>query len=134
MREEIRPMTPEAEFYTSEGCFINELSNTSEDPEVSIAQARVAPGRTTRWHRLNGTAERYVVLSGEGVVEVGDLPPQRVRPRDVVLIPSNCRQRITNTGTHDLLFLAICTPRFETQAYEDIDESPMPTNGEPASP
>ena len=126
MREEIRPVNPDAEFYTSEGCFINELSNTSEDPDVSIAQARVAPGRSTRWHRLKGTTERYVILSGEGVVEIGDLPPQGVSPRDVVLIPSNCRQRITNVGAQDLLFLAICTPRFETQAYEDIDASPMP--------
>ncbi|MBI5752573.1 MAG: hypothetical protein HZA59_10585 [Hydrogenophilales bacterium] len=48
-------MNPDAEFYTPEGCFITELSNSDADPEVSIAQARVPAGVTTRWHRLNGT-------------------------------------------------------------------------------
>ena len=31
------------------------------------------------------------------------------------------RQRITNTGNSDLLFLALCTPRFVWDAYEDIE-------------
>jgi len=57
--EEVRPMVPEAEFYTAEGCYINELSNSDADPEASIARARVRPGVTTRWHCLAGTTERY---------------------------------------------------------------------------
>ena len=36
------------EYYFEEGCFINELSNSDADPAVSIAQARVKPGETTR--------------------------------------------------------------------------------------
>jgi mannose-6-phosphate isomerase-like protein (cupin superfamily) len=127
MQEEVRIMDPGAEFYTPEGCFINELSNTDADPEASIARARVEPGKTTRWHRITGRTERYVILSGEGKVEVGNLPPQRVGTGDVVLIPPDCRQRITNTGSMDLFFLAVCTPRFLPEAYEDIDPSPMPT-------
>ena len=123
MEPAIKPIDPEAEFETDERCSINELSNTVEDPAVSIAQARVLPGVTTRWHRLVGTAERYVILSGEGLMEVGDLPPEQVRPGDVVLIPPLCRQRISNTGTEDLVFLAICTPRFRREVYEDVDET-----------
>jgi mannose-6-phosphate isomerase-like protein (cupin superfamily) len=65
--------------------------------------------------------ERYYILKGRGEVEVGDLPPQLVEPGDIVLIPPMCRQRITNTGTQDLIFLAICTPRFLNEAYEDIE-------------
>jgi hypothetical protein len=42
-----------------------------------------------------------------------------------VLIPP-CRQRITNVGNEDLIFLAICTPQFRDEAYEDIDPDPMP--------
>jgi mannose-6-phosphate isomerase-like protein (cupin superfamily) len=127
MREEVRLMVPEAEFYTAEGCYINELSNIDADPEASIARARVRPGVTTRWHRVVGTTERYVLLSGAGKVEVGNLPAQTVAPGDVVLIPPGCRQRITCLGNEDLIFLAICTPRFRTEAYEDIDPDPMPT-------
>jgi mannose-6-phosphate isomerase-like protein (cupin superfamily) len=127
MHEEVRPMVPEAEFYTAEGCHINELSNSDADPGVSIARARVRPGVTTRWHRLAGTTERYVVLSGAGKVEVGNLPGQTVAPGDVVLIPPGCRQRITCLGNEDLVFLAICTPRFRPGAYEDMDPGPVPT-------
>jgi mannose-6-phosphate isomerase-like protein (cupin superfamily) len=109
------------EFYISEGCFITEWSNTSEDLEVSIARARVAPGVTTRWHRLARTTERYVVLEGSGRAYVGDLEARDVLPGDVVLIPPDCRQRIANTGKGDLVFLAICTPRFTNAAYEELE-------------
>ena len=91
---------------------------------VSIARARVEPGKTTRWHRLNGTAERYVILSGSGRVEIGELPPEDVSVGDVVLIPPMCRQRITNTGAQDLIFIAVCTPRFSFDVYEDINDHP----------
>jgi mannose-6-phosphate isomerase-like protein (cupin superfamily) len=133
MHEEVRHMIPEAEFYTAEGCYINELSNSDADPEVSIARARVRPGITTRWHCLAGIMERYVVLSGTGKVEVGNLPAQTIAPGDVVLIPPACRQRITCLGNKDLVFLAICTPRFRPEAYEDMDPDPVPAAPAPDS-
>ena len=122
MNEGIRRFDASAEFYTPEQCYIVELSNTPDDPEVSIARARVAPGVTTRWHRVAGTAERYVIIEGRGRVEVGNLPPHEVGAGDVVIIPPSCRQRIANIGIGELIFLAICTPRFRPEAYEDIDE------------
>ena len=112
------------EYYFEEGCYINELSNSSEDPDVSIAQARVLPGETTRWHRLHNTVERYVILQGQGEVEIGQLPPATTGKGDVVLIPAGCRQRIRNTGETELVFLAICSPRFQADAYEDIEDNP----------
>jgi len=110
-----------AEYFTPELCHINELANTADDPAASIARARVAPGVTTRWHRLAETAERYVILEGRGKVEIGDVRPHDVGPGDVVLIPPLCRQRITNIGAGDLVFLAICTPRFTLDAYQDLE-------------
>ena len=107
------------EYYFAEGCFITEWSNSPDDPELSIARARVEPGRTTRWHCLRGTGERYVILEGAGRVEIGDLPPQAVGAGDVVVIPPGARQRIANTGDGDLVFLAICSPRFTAAAYVD---------------
>ncbi len=124
MREQVRVMDLGAEFHTDEGCFITELANIPEDADASIARVRVLPGVTTRWHRLNRTIERYVILSGSGRVEVGELPAQMVSPNDVVLIPPGCPQRITCTSSEDLVFLAICTPRFRPEAYEDIDPAP----------
>ena len=122
MKEAIISQDLSKEFYTREKCYITELSNTPEDPDASIARARVKPGITTRWHRLIGTAERYYIVSGSGRVEIGKLPPQEVGTGDIVLIPAMCRQRITNTGADDLIFLAICTPRFSDEVYEDIEE------------
>ena len=59
-----------------------------------------------------------------GRVEIGTLPATEVAAGDVVLIPPMCRQRITNTGAEELIFLAICTPRFSDDAYQDIDDKP----------
>ena len=123
MKETIKQLNLSDEFYTPEGCYITEVSNTPDDPDASIARARVGPGVTTRWHRLKGTAERYYIVEGRGRVEVGKIPPQEVKAGDVVLIPPMCRQRITNIGSEDLIFLAICTPRFSNDVYEDIENS-----------
>jgi mannose-6-phosphate isomerase-like protein (cupin superfamily) len=122
MKETIKYFKDKSEFFISEGCHIVELSNEPHD-DVSIARARVEPGVTTRWHRLAGIIERYVILEGTGRAEVGDLPAAEVNAGDVVIIPENCRQRIGNTGSKDLIFLAICSPRFEVSAYEDIDDA-----------
>jgi mannose-6-phosphate isomerase-like protein (cupin superfamily) len=125
LKEKVIRMVPDAEFYTDERCFINELSNVAGDPDVSVARARVLPGIATRWHRLHGITERYVILSGSGCVEIGSLAPEQVEPGDVVHIPPECRQRITNNGDQELIFLAICTPRFRQEVYEDIDDEPL---------
>jgi mannose-6-phosphate isomerase-like protein (cupin superfamily) len=77
------PFPPE--FATAERCFMTELMNLDASPEVSLALARVAPGVTTRLHAVAGTIERYVILRGEGIVEIdGRAAP--VRPGDVVVI------------------------------------------------
>lgn len=122
----IKPYDASLEFLTEERCYILELSNCSHDPAVSIAQARVPPGVTTRWHKLEGVIERYVILSGIGRVEVGEQPASTVNQGDVVLIPAACKQRIQNIGDTDLIFLAICTPRFRFEIYKDIDEGLEP--------
>ena len=124
MRPMIQPMQRGDEHLTEERCYILELSNSADDPQASIARARVLPGMTTRWHRLRDIAERYVLLEGRGEVEIGELAAHMVSVGDVVRIPPGCRQRIRNTGEVDLVFLAICTPRFEWSAYEDLEAPP----------
>src|SRR6478736_3891563 len=121
MNAAIFPLRLDREFHTSEECYITELCNSPADGEASVARARVEPGVTTRWHRLRGIAERYVILEGQGRVEVGELPATDVGPGDVVFIPPGCRQRITQHGRGDLVFLAICSPRFLPAAYEDLE-------------
>jgi len=127
MIEAINHPADAEEYFTAEGCYITELSNSNDDPTLSIARARVEPGITTRWHRLDGIAERYYIISGHGHVEIGGLPAQDVACGDTVLIPPMCRQRISNVGRDDLVFLAICSPRFTADAYEDIEDNQAAT-------
>ena len=111
---------PASEFYTAERCYILESWNSSEDEALSIARARVAPRVTTALHAVTATTERYLIVSGHGRVEVDMLPPAAVAPGDVVVIPPGKPQRITNTGDVDLVFYAICTPRFRPSAYQEL--------------
>lgn len=113
-----------AEYFFREGCHIREWWNRPQDGAASVARARVEPGVTTRWHRLRGVSERYVVLAGEGRVDVGEAGAVRsemLGHGSVVYIPPGCPQRITNTGAQDLVFLAICTPRFLPDCYEELE-------------
>ena len=117
MRPEILKHDESNEYFFEEGCHILELSNDPGDPEISIASARLAPGETTLWHFLKDTSERYVILQWQGLVEVGELDPETVNAGDITRIPAGCPQRIANTGDADLVFLAICSPRFQRENY-----------------
>ena len=118
--ETIDPFRPETEFYLEEGCYIVELHNTGTDTDCSIARARVEPGMVTELHCLRGIVERYVRMAGWGEVEINGQAPAAVAPLDVVTIPAGVSQRIRNTGDIDLVFLCVCTPRFEAEKYMQL--------------
>ena len=84
MRAELKKFIPGAGFETAERGFITEIANDPSDPAVSIARARVEPGVTTAWHKLRGTAERYIIVSGQGLAEVEDLDAMPVTTGDVI--------------------------------------------------
>ncbi len=111
-----------AEFETDERCHIIELANDPDDEAISIARARVEPGVSTAWHKLQGVSERYLIISGEGRAEIGEMGAVDMKPGDVLRIPANRPQRITNTGTKDLIFYCICTPRFTASCYIDMEK------------
>ena len=117
----IRKFNPDAGFNTQERCHINELLNTEKQPECSIAQATVAPGVTTQLHAVKDTIERYVILQGRGQVYINHKAAQDVLPGDTVIIPAGVAQKIANTGTEELVFLCICTPRFEQKNYLKLE-------------
>jgi mannose-6-phosphate isomerase-like protein (cupin superfamily) len=110
------------EFFTSERCWILESWNTPDDPAVSIVRARVEVGVQTQLHQLRGVDERYLVVDGVGEMELGGAPAVRVRPGDIVMIPGGVSQRIRNIGKGDLIFYCICSPRFEPQCYENLED------------
>ena len=108
---------PETGFDTPERCHIIEMMNTDQDVECSVAQATIKPGVTTQLHALENVSERYVIVEGNGLVEIGGGEPMPVNRMDIVYIPAGVMQRITNTGDSDLIILCVCTPRFENSCY-----------------
>ena len=108
------------EMWTSERCFIAELVNDADWPEVSLARCRVEPGITTELHALD-VLEIYVIESGCGLMRVGDEAPFPVGPGSAVTIPQHAPQQITNTGSADLEFLCVCTPRFSPESYTSLE-------------
>lgn len=116
----IRKASASKEFYTGERCYITELLNDDSVPQTSLARSRVLPGVTTELHRLT-VAEWYVIGEGAGLMEVAGSDPFAVGPGDVVAVPPNISQRITNTGDSDLELQCLCLPRFTPECYESLE-------------
>ena len=116
------------EHLTPERCFIYENWGliSGGDPTVSVARARVKSGVTTRLHHLTDAQEIYIIIKGEGKVQLGSIEPARVAEGDVVVIPAGASQRIANIGKVDLVFYCVCTPAFMKERYVD-EEAENPT-------
>lgn len=117
----IEQYQPGKEFLLEEGCYLTELYNGTDDPDCSVARARLPAGCSTRLHSLENVIERYVIIEGKGEVRVGDVLAG-VGPMDTVAIPAGQPQCIRNTGETDLVFLCICTPRFQPECYRDLED------------
>lgn len=110
------------EYFFEENCFITEVFNREDYPEISVARARVLPGEWTHWHQLE-SLELYFIVSGKGSVSVGEgVKNEKVSAGDVVVIPAKIPQRIQNVGDEDLVFLAICCPGFKPENYLDLEK------------
>ncbi len=108
------------EFWTDERCFITELVNHEDSPDVSLALGRVEVGVTTQLHAL-GVEEIYTVKDGTGLLEV-DGETLSLGAGDSVRITAGQAQRITNTGKGDLVFYLTCRPRFMPQTYKNLED------------
>lgn len=109
------------ESYIEERCYIAEYLNNDAEQNLSVSRARVEPGAVTALHLLKGTAERYIIVAGEGEMEINGKIWGSVWAGDVVNIPPDTSQRIRNTGGKDLVFFCICTPRFDFSNYVHLE-------------
>ncbi len=116
----IPPTQSPEEVWTTERCYITELLNHADSPEVSIARTRVEPGVTTQLHVLS-VNEWYVIESGQGLMSVGEQPAYPVAAGDCIEIRQGVAQKIHNDGDCDLLFLCVCTPRFTLESYTSLE-------------
>lgn len=109
------------EFYVDDCYYVTEWWNKPEDPALSVARLRVAPGVSTRSYRLRGVTEYYLFLSGHGLVEIDGIN-REVEPGDGLLIKAGSWRCITNMGEHNLGLLSICRPRFKRMRHKSQEE------------
>ncbi len=101
-------------FTTKDGSEIRELlaHRNSCIRNQTLAEARLPVGASTTPHHHVKTEEIYYILTGQGLMRVGD-DTQAVGPGDAIAIPPGALHQITNTGKQVLKFLCCCAPGYE---------------------
>ena len=88
---------------------------TSEITQCSLAEETLPPGCAVTPHRHRQIEEIYYIVSGRGLMTVGD-ETREVGAGDAVYIPRGNRHTLKNTGADTLKVVLVCGPAF---FYED---------------
>jgi mannose-6-phosphate isomerase-like protein (cupin superfamily) len=88
---------------------------TSEITQCSLAEETLPPGRAVTPHHHNQLEEIYYILSGQGLMTVGD-EKREVGAGDAVYVPRGHRHTLENTGAEPIKLILVCGPAF---FYED---------------
>ena len=105
-----------------DGSLLAELLHPDKVPgaqrlRCSVAHAIVPHGESTLPHVLKTSTELYYILQGSGEIHVGSRSAL-VHHGQIILIPRGRKQYIRNTGTGDLVFLCIVTPKWQAADEE----------------
>lgn len=117
-------------FVTKDGSEIRELLayRNSSIRNQSLAEARVAVGRSTQEHYHAKTEEIYFITQGEGRMRIeGEIAS--VKAGDAIAIPPGRRHKLWNTGSLPLTLLCACAPCYE---HSDTILTETETEVEPA--
>ncbi|WP_406661350.1 cupin domain-containing protein [Methanolobus sp. ZRKC3] len=100
-------------YITKDGSLIKELMHPLVHGNLaqSLAEATVPVGSSTDLHRHNITEEIYHILSGSGVLTLGNKIIE-VQEGDSVCIHPGTPHSIENTGAKDLRILCCCSPAY----------------------
>jgi mannose-6-phosphate isomerase-like protein (cupin superfamily) len=99
-------------FTTKDGSTIRELLGAQHGAaNQSLAEATLEPGQATQRHYHARNEELYVLLDGEGEMEV-DGATRRVGAGDAILIPPGAWHQITSAADTPLRFLCCCAPPY----------------------
>jgi mannose-6-phosphate isomerase-like protein (cupin superfamily) len=88
---------------------------TSGITRCSLAEEVLPPGCAVPPHYHRELEEIYYVLSGSGVMTVGE-ETREVGAGDAVYVPRGARHTLKNTGSKEIKLLLVCGPAF---FYED---------------
>ena len=92
---------------------------TSAITQCSLAEEMLPPGCAVTPHYHRDIEEIYYLVSGRGLMTVGD-EIQEVNAGDAVYVPRGNRHTLQNTGTETIKLILICGPAFfyEDQVFE----------------
>ena len=111
----------QSEYQTKDGSTIRELMHPTVHGEpaknLSLAEATVAPGQQTALHVHHQTEELYYIVSGKGLMQVGD-DELNVETGDTICIPPGTPHSIRAIGEEALKILCCCSPAY---AHEDTE-------------
>jgi len=115
-RSRVEPIT------APDGSAVRELLHPSRHAieRLSVAEATVEPGRSTRLHRHPIAEEVYQILDGAGVLELGD-ERLAVVPGDIIRIAPGQPHRLETRSDVPLRLLCICQPAYSDEDTEFLD-------------
>jgi len=116
------PVQPGKPYMTLDGSLISELVRPERggSRNVSVAVGVIEPGERTRPHRHTESDEVYYVLSGKGVVTLGE-KCYAVGPGSCVLTPAGHVHSVRCTGNEALRILCICAPPYTHEQTSALD-------------
>ena len=82
--------------------------------DMSLCHCVLGPGEATVPHCLEQQTEVYYILSGMGEMHIGN-KEAKISSGQTVPVPPGAVQWVANTGTDDLVFLAICQPQWREE-------------------
>ncbi|MFW6020635.1 MAG: cupin domain-containing protein [Guyparkeria sp.] len=105
-----------------DGSTVRELMHPSHHAveRLSVAEATVEPGASTRRHRHPVAEEIYQILDGAGVMELGE-ERLAVVPGDIIRIAPGQPHRLEAKSEVPLRLLCICQPAYRDEDTEFLD-------------
>ncbi len=116
------PLEPEKPYRTLDGSTVTELVRPERggSRNVSVAEAVIEPGQTTRAHHHKASDEVYYVLGGEGVVRMGE-NSVAVERGSCVFIPAGQVHSAGCEENEPLRILCICAPPYTHEGTSPVD-------------
>ena len=114
---------------------MNELARPLAAKGIGANVTRVPPGKAAfPFHHHHANEEHFFILSGSGVLRLGD-ETHAVRPNDYIVIPPggpDLAHQLINTGGEELVYLAISTMMLpEVVGYPDAGKTGVRTSYAP---
>ena len=96
-----------------DGSLVRELMHPDRHicRNLSLAEAIIEPGSSTKLHVHKQAEELYHVVSGRGIMTLGS-ERFSITDGDTICIRPGCAHRVENTGTGAMKILCSCAPAY----------------------